>query len=67
MMLSPHDLQSLSGRALRRLPVMSLAMYSKQDPCPIDDALTALSQAVDNEASQGQKDGAEEARMIDYC
>lgn len=40
----------LSGRTLRRLPVMSLAMYARQDPCPIDEALRALSQAVEKES-----------------
>ena len=29
--------------------MMSLAMYAQKDPCPLEDALSALSQAVENE------------------
>lgn len=46
-MLTSTGLQNLSGRALRRLPIMSLAMYARQDPYPIEEALGALSQGVD--------------------
>ncbi|KAL9076826.1 MAG: hypothetical protein Q9161_000811 [Pseudevernia consocians] len=66
-MLISNGLQNLSGRSLRRLPVTSLAMYATQDPCPIDDALEALSQAVDNESLREQKDSTEESKMIDCC
>ena len=66
-MLISNGLQNLSGRSLRRLPVTSLAMYATQDPCPIDDALEALSQAVDNESLREQKDITEESKMIDCC
>ncbi|MCJ1450990.1 hypothetical protein MMC28_001324 [Mycoblastus sanguinarius] len=40
---------NFSGRILGRLPLMSLAMNTAQDPCSIDDALVALAQAVNNE------------------
>ena len=59
--------QDLSGRTLRRLPVVSLAMHAKQDPCPIDEALEALSQAVDHESLREQKNDTEDAKMIDAC
>lgn len=45
---------NLSARTLRRLPVVSLAMYARLDPCPIDEALGALAQAVEDE-SLGQQ------------
>ncbi len=44
---------------------MSLAMFAKHDSCPIDEALGALSQAVDKESLQQQKIGTEEMKMID--
>lgn len=65
-MLTSTGLQNLSGRALRRLPIMSLAMYARQDPCPIDEALRALAQAVENESLREQRDGTEETKMIDF-
>ncbi|MCJ1376729.1 hypothetical protein MMC20_007974 [Loxospora ochrophaea] len=40
--------KGLSGRALRRLPILSLAMHTMKDPCPIEEALDALSQAVED-------------------
>ncbi len=63
-MLIPSGSQILSARTLRRLPLMSLAMFAKHDPCPIDEALGALSQAVDKESLQQQKIATEEM-MID--
>ncbi|CAF9940264.1 hypothetical protein IMSHALPRED_001814 [Imshaugia aleurites] len=57
---------NLSGRTLRRLPLTSLALYARQDPCPIDDAFRVLSQAVDNESLRERKDDREEMTMIDY-
>jgi len=48
-------IQSLSGRTLHRLPLLSLAKYSMQDPCPMDQALEALSKAVDNELLTQQR------------
>ena len=65
-MLNLIDLQNLSGRTLRRLPLTSLALYARQDPCPIDDAFRVLSQAVDNESLRERKDDTEETTMIDY-
>lgn len=41
--------QNLSGRTLCRLPVLALAMHIKRDPCTIDEALVALSKAVEEE------------------
>ncbi|KAF6232364.1 hypothetical protein HO173_009469 [Letharia columbiana] len=58
---------NFSGRTLRRLPVLSLAMYTTQDPCPIDEALNALSEAVDNESLREQKDSTGETKMLDCC
>lgn len=42
-------LKGLSGRTLRRLPAVALALYTESDPCSLDDALAALSRAVDDE------------------
>ena len=41
--------EGLSARTLRRLPALALALYTDRDPCSMDEALTALSQAVDDE------------------
>ena len=41
--------QDLSGRTLRRLPTLALALYTTIDPCPIEEALRALSCAVNDE------------------
>ncbi|KAF2429912.1 pachytene checkpoint protein 2 [Tothia fuscella] len=41
----------LSGRALRRLPLNSLAMYTYGDVCTIEEALSALSKGVEAEIS----------------
>ncbi len=50
--------QGLSGRTLQRLPTLSLAMYARQDPCPIDEAFVALYKAVPvARQSQGQRRG----------
>lgn len=40
---------SLSARTLRRLPTLSLAMYTRKDQCSIDEALVALERAVQEE------------------
>lgn len=55
--------QNLSGRTLHRLPMLSLATYAKQDPCPMDEALEALSRAVDDESlvEQSMKEGLKES------
>ncbi|MCJ1481784.1 hypothetical protein MMC06_001943 [Schaereria dolodes] len=37
----------LSGRALRRLPAMALAIYTNHDPCTIEEAVECLSRSVD--------------------
>ena len=66
-MLISIGLQNFSARTLRPLPVVSLAMFSRLDPCPIDEALRALSLAVDDKSLRGQKDSAEDVKMIDYC
>ena len=42
-------------------------MYTRQDPCPIDEALRALSQAVDDETLRDQSNGAEETEVGDTC
>ncbi|MCJ1469013.1 hypothetical protein MMC07_007645 [Pseudocyphellaria aurata] len=42
---------NLSARTLRRLPTLSLAMYTRKEPCPIQEALAALDYAVQDEQS----------------
>ena len=64
--LTLTDPQDLSARSLRRLPAVSLAMYTRQDPCPIDEALRALAQAVD-EMLQDQSNRVEETEIADTC
>ncbi|KAL6716190.1 hypothetical protein ACLMJK_005756 [Lecanora helva] len=49
--------ENLSGRTLHRLPILSLAMYARQDPCPMDEALDALSRAVDEEMNAAKETG----------
>ncbi|KAL9098632.1 MAG: hypothetical protein Q9187_009623, partial [Circinaria calcarea] len=41
--------KGLSGRTLRRLPTLALALHTTIDPCPIEEALRALSCAVNEE------------------
>ena len=41
--------KNLSGRTLRRLPTLALAMYTRRDPCSIEEAFAALSKAVQEE------------------
>lgn len=41
--------QGLSGRVLKRLPAQALAMHVRVDPCPIEAAVDALSQMVDEQ------------------
>lgn len=45
----------LSGRTLRRLPVLGLAMYTWGGDCSLDDALSALEQAVEQEMLVNKK------------
>ena len=66
-MLILNRLQNLSARRLRDLPFLSLTKYAKQDPCHIDSAVTALSQAIDDESLWRQKYNTEETTMIDSC
>ncbi|KAI9876754.1 MAG: hypothetical protein M1830_005802 [Pleopsidium flavum] len=47
----------LSGRTLRRLPALALALYTNSDPCPMNEALRALSQAVDDEFAAKKMSG----------
>ena len=46
-----------SGRTLRRLPILGLAMYTWGGNCSLDDALSALEAAVNEEliAGKGRK------------
>ncbi|MCJ1257091.1 hypothetical protein MMC24_004916 [Lignoscripta atroalba] len=41
--------KNLSGRISRRLPALAMALHTNSDPCSIEDALEALSRAVDEE------------------
>jgi pachytene checkpoint protein 2 len=41
--------KGLSGRALRRLPIIGLAMYTWGGHCSLDDAISALDTAVHEE------------------
>ena len=41
--------EDLSGRTLCRLPMLALAMHIRKDPCTINEALVALSKAVEEE------------------
>lgn len=47
--------ESLSGRTLRRLPYLALAMYTYADKCTIEDALKALTLAIDSERLQSSE------------
>lgn len=38
-----------SGRTLRRLPILGLAMYTGVGNCSLDDAVSALEAAVEQE------------------
>lgn len=40
---------SLSGRTLRRLPILALAMYTWGGDCSLYDAISALESAVEQE------------------
>ncbi|KAI4125609.1 MAG: hypothetical protein LQ347_005312 [Umbilicaria vellea] len=53
------DDQGLSGRTLRRLPALAIAMYTTSDPCPIEEALAALSRAVEDERNSRMRSGKE--------
>ena len=50
--------QELSGRSLRRLPALALAMYTTSDPCPIEEAVAALARAVEDERDSRVGEGA---------
>lgn len=41
----------LSGRTLRRLPILGLAMYTWGGQCTIQDAITALEKAAEQETA----------------
>ena len=41
--------QGFSGRTLRRLPILGLAMYTGVGNCSLDEAITALEAAVTQE------------------
>ena len=41
--------EGLSGRTLRRLPILGLAMYTWGGACSLDDAVSALEAAVEQE------------------
>ena len=41
--------EGLSGRTLRRLPILGLAMYTWGGDCSLDDAVSALEAAVEQE------------------
>lgn len=44
---------------------MSLALYSIRDPCPMDEALQALSKAVDEELLTAQRISAAGEEVLD--
>lgn len=44
--------EGLSGRALRRLPFLALALHTHSDPCTVHEALAALAVAVDEETGR---------------
>lgn len=46
-----------SGRTLRRLPILGLAMYTWGGNCSLDDSVTALESAVDQELKATAKHG----------
>jgi pachytene checkpoint protein 2 len=45
--------QGFSARTLCRLPILALAMHVRKDPCSMDEALTALAKAVQEEKMMG--------------
>jgi len=60
-----------SGRTLRRLPILGLAMYTWGGNCSLDDAVTALETAVEQELEvkrikgDGDGDGDGKQKMIE--
>ncbi|KAF2809959.1 AAA-domain-containing protein [Mytilinidion resinicola] len=44
----------LSGRTLRRLPFLALAMYTDREPCKVYEGLAALSRAIDVELKKNE-------------
>lgn len=55
--------EGFSGRTLRRLPILGLAMYTGVGSCSLQDAVSALEAAVDQElkALKGRKTGVDGA------
>lgn len=47
-----HKAQGMSGRTLRRLPFLALAEHVVVQPCSVQEALAALSRAVDEEITK---------------
>ena len=41
--------EGFSGRTLRRLPILGLAMYTWEGTCTLNDAVSALEKAVEQE------------------
>lgn len=54
--------EGFSGRTLRRLPILGLAMYTWGGNCTLDDAVTALEAAVDQELLAKQSRAVDIAR-----
>jgi hypothetical protein len=54
---------SLSGRTLRRLPYVALALYGKHDRCTVREALDALSRAISDHREDLKDGGIETVRL----
>lgn len=50
------QVQGLSGRTLRRLPFLALALFTHADPCPFGVMLHALESAIKEEAKSCKVD-----------
>ena len=48
--------EGFSGRTLRRLPILGLAMYTGEGSCSLSDAVSALEAAVDQELKALKRD-----------
>jgi SpoVK/Ycf46/Vps4 family AAA+-type ATPase len=48
--------EGLSGRTLRRLPILALTKYTDDEPCTIQDLLTALKQVIAEEKASQNED-----------
>jgi hypothetical protein len=46
--------EGMSGRTLRRLPFLALAMYTDREPCKVHEGLKALSRAIDVELGKNR-------------